>query len=150
MKIFKTVLPVFLLMFCLTGYAQKDKDKHEQIKALKVSYFTTELNLSTDEAAKFWPVYNTYDEKQFKLRHGIMRPLIKKIDEVGLDKMSEKEAESYLSKLEDADKELFNLRTKLVNDLKPIIGSAKILKLKKAEEDFKKKLLEQYKDKKKD
>ncbi|MFP9100625.1 sensor of ECF-type sigma factor [Flavobacterium sp. RHBU_24] len=147
MKIFKTLLPILLLMCCLTGYAQ---NKHEQIKALKVSYFTTELNLTTDEAAKFWPVYNAYDEKQFKLRHDVMRGLIKKIDEVGLDKMSDKEAEGYLNKLQAADKELFNLKAKLVEDLKPIIGSAKIMKLKKAEEDFKQKLLEQYKDKKKD
>jgi hypothetical protein len=150
MKIFKQLVPLLFLMCCLTGYAQKDKDKHEQIKALKVSFFTTELNLSTDEAAKFWPVYNAYDEKQFKLRHDVMRGLIKKIDEVGLDKMSDKEAEGYLNKLEAADKELFNLKAKLSDDLKPIIGAAKILKLKKAEEDFKKKLLEQYKDKKKD
>lgn len=150
MKIFKLLLPLFLLLFSLTGYAQKDKDKHEQIKALKVSYFTTELSLTTDEAAKFWPIYNAFDEKQFKIRHDIMRPLIKKIDEVGLDKMSDKEAESYLNRLEAADKDLFNLKAKLSDDLKPVIGSAKILKLKKAEEDFKKKLLEQYKDKKKD
>jgi len=147
MKKLKLLLPLFLL-FCLTSYAQKDK--HEQIKALKVSYFTTELNLSTDEAAKFWPIYNAFDEKQYKIRHDKMRPLIKKIDEVGFDKMSEKEASGYLDKLEAADKELLELKMKLADDLKSVIGSAKILKLKKAEEDFKKKLIEQFKDKKKD
>lgn len=147
MKKLKTLLPL-LLLFCLTGYAQKDK--HEQIKALKVSFFTSELSLSPDEAAKFWPIYNAFDEKQFKIRHEKMRPLIAKIDQAGFDKMPEKEAAGYLDKLETADRELFELKAKLTDDLKPVIGSAKILKLKKAEEDFKKKLIEQFRDKKKD
>jgi hypothetical protein len=34
------------------------KDKKDQIKALKVAFFTTELDLSK-EAEKFWAIYNT-------------------------------------------------------------------------------------------
>ncbi len=147
----KLILPL-LLVFSLTVYAQEGKNKKErweQIKALKVSFLTTELNLTAEESEKFWPVYNAHEEKQYRIRHDKMRPLVKKIDEAGYDKISEKEALSYLSQLEDADEELFNLRKKLVADLKSIIGAARVLKLKKAEEDFNKKLLHKYKDKKK-
>ena len=141
-----------LLLFSISIFAQDGNDKKEkweQIKALKVSFLTTELKLTSDESEKFWPVYNAYEEKQYKIRHDKMRAIVRKIDEVGPDKMSEKDALSYLDQLEDADEELFNLRKKLVADLKPIIGPARILKLKKAEEDFNKKLLKQYKEKKK-
>ena len=141
---------IMCLLFCVTAGMYAQKGKHEQIKALKVSFFTTELNLSADEAAKFWPVYNTYDDKVFRLRHDVMRPIIKKMDATGIDKISAKEAEMYLNKLEDADRDLFNRKQKLVEDLKPIIGPVKILKLKKAEEDFKRRLLEQYRDKRKE
>ncbi len=152
----KLILPL-LLVFSLSVFAQGDKaqekkerkEKREQIKALKASFLTTELKLTSEESEKFWPVYNAFEEKQYKIRHDKMRPLIKKIDEVGLDKMSEKDALAYLDQLENADEELFSLRKKLVTDLKPIIGPARILKLKKAEEDFNKKLLNKYKDKKK-
>ncbi|MCW4467810.1 sensor of ECF-type sigma factor [Flavobacterium sp. MFBS3-15] len=150
MKI-KMLLPL-LLLFSVSLFAQGDKDKkekREQIKALKVSFLTTELKLTADESEKFWPVYNAYEEKQYKIRHDKMRQIIKKIDEVGTDKMSDKDALSYLNQLEDADEELFNLRKKLVADLKPIIGPARILKLKKAEDDFNKKLLHKYKENKK-
>ena len=139
----------FILLFSLTAFGQGHKEKREQVQALKVSYFTTELNLSSDEAAKFWPVYNAYEEKYFSVRHNKMRGLIKKIDETGIDKLSEKEADAYLNQFEDADAELFSLRKKLVTDLKPILSSVKILKLKKAEDDFNKKLLSKYKGKKK-
>jgi hypothetical protein len=144
----KLILPLFIL-FSISMFGQKDdhKEKREQIKALKVSFLTTELSLTSEESEKFWPIYNVYEEKQWQIRHNKMRPIIKKLDEIGLDKMSEKEAAGFLEKLQDADEELFNLRNKLVADLKPVIGSAKILKLKKAEDDFNKKLLEKYKDK---
>jgi hypothetical protein len=147
MKI-KILLPLVFLI-SLATFAQGDKkDKHEQIKALKVSFITTELSLTAEESEKFWPIYNAYEDKQFKIRHDKMRPIKKKIDEVGLDKMTEKEAAGLLEKLEAADEELFNLRKKLVADLKPVIGSAKVLKLKKTEDDFNKKLLDKFKDKK--
>ncbi|MES2485092.1 MAG: sensor of ECF-type sigma factor [Bacteroidota bacterium] len=144
----KLLLPIILL-FSVTLYAQKDhKEKREQIKALKVAFLTTELNLTAEESEKFWPVFNAFEEKQYQIRHDKMRPIFKKIEETGLDKMNEKDAAAYLEKLQAADEELFKLREKLVTDLKPIIGSAKVLKLKKAEEDFNKKLLDKYKEKK--
>ncbi len=138
-----------LLLFTISMFGQKDdhKEKREQIKALKVSFLTTELSLTADESEKFWPVYNVYEEKQWQIRHDKMRPIFKKIEETGLDKMSEKEAAGYLDKLQAAEQELLTLRNKLVTDLKPIIGAVKILKLKKAEDDFNRKLLEKYKDK---
>lgn len=147
MKI-KFILPL-LLLFSVTLFAQGKKEKREQIKALKVSYITTQLDLTSEQSAKFWPVYNEFEQKQYQIRHDKMRPLIKKIDEVGIDKMSEKEALNYLNQLEDADEELFTLRKKLAAELKAIIGPVKVLKLKKAEDDFNKQMLSKYKGKKK-
>lgn len=143
----KYILP-FILLFTLTAFAQTRQEKKEQIKALKVSYITTELNLTSDQSAKFWPVYNEYDRKHYDIKYNRMRPLIKKIDEVGIDKMSEKEALNYLNQLQDLEEELFELRQKMVADLKAIIGPVKVLKLKKAEDDFNRKLLKKYKEKK--
>ena len=147
MKI-KLLLPM-LLLFTIAAFSQGPKDKHEQIKALKVSFLTTELGLTSEESEKFWPIYNAFEEKQFQIRHDRMRPLVKKIDADGIDKITEKEALNYLNQLEAADEDLFNLRKKLVADLKPVIGPIKVLKLKKSEEDFNRKLLSKYKGKKK-
>lgn len=141
---------ILCLLFLSVGVLQAQNKKHEQIKSLKVSFFTTALELTPEEASKFWPIYNTFDEKAYKIRHDRVRPLIKKMDETGIDKMSAKEAEAYLNKFEAADKDLLSLKQQLTEDLIPIIGPVKVLKLKKAEEDFKAKLLEQFRDKKKD
>ncbi|WP_297332538.1 sensor of ECF-type sigma factor [Flavobacterium sp.] len=143
----KYLLPL-LLLFSLSIFAQGGKEKRERIKALKVSFLTTELNLTSEEAAKFWPVYNAFEEKEFDLRHRKMRGLVRKLDEGGLDSMTDKEALSYLNQLEAADEELFKLRQKLIADLKTIIGPVKILRLKKAEDEFNKRLLAKYKERK--
>lgn len=34
-----------------------------RIETLKIAYITQKLNLTTDEAEKFWPVYNKYMEE---------------------------------------------------------------------------------------
>lgn len=143
----KLLLTLFL-SFSLSVFSQDHKQKRDQIKALKVSFLTTELNLTSDESAKFWPVYNTYEEKEYQIRHDKMRSIIKKIDQAG-NTLTEKDANTYLTQLQEAEEELLALRKKMVTELKPIIGAVKVIKLQKAEFDFKRKLLSKYRDKKK-
>ena len=141
----KNAITLILLAVTFTFQAQVD-EKREKIKALKTAFFTTELSLSSEESAKFWPIYNAFDEKQFELRHTKMKSLINKLKN-SIDTMSEKEALSVLNQLEDYDQELFENRKKLVTNLKQVISPIKILKLKKAEDDFNRTLLKQYKGK---
>ncbi|MDI1303936.1 MAG: sensor of ECF-type sigma factor, partial [bacterium] len=60
----KKLFPILLLLISFSFYGQGEKmrEKKEQIKALKVAFLTTELKLTSNEAEKFWPVYNTFDD----------------------------------------------------------------------------------------
>ncbi|WP_310002983.1 sensor of ECF-type sigma factor [Flavobacterium granuli] len=146
---FKKMYPILFLFlsFNFYGQSEKFKEKREQIKAMKVAFLTTELDLTPSEAEKFWPIYNTFDDKQFELRHQKMKGYYKRMQNDELDKLSEKDASLLLNQIEDSEEDLFNLRKKFVTSLKEILPSTKIIKLKKAEEDFNRKLLQQYKDK---
>lgn len=146
----KQLLLLLLALVSCGVFAQGGglKHKKEQIKALKVAFITEKVELSTDEAEKFWPIYNAFDDRQFELRREKMDALRNRLDEGELAKMSDKEAASILAQMENTETEIYQLRKKLVSDLRPIIGSLKILKLKKAEEDFNRKLLQQFKKKK--
>ncbi|MBF4484460.1 MULTISPECIES: sensor of ECF-type sigma factor [unclassified Flavobacterium] len=148
MKI-KNILPIILFFATFSFYAQNDKtdEKREKIKAYKVSFLTTELELTSTEAEKFWPVYNAFDDKQFELRHEKMKTYLRKLDDDNISSMSEKEAAVLLSQIESTDKELYLLRDKYYTNLKKILSAKKILKLKKSEDDFNRKLLKQYRDK---
>lgn len=145
----KTNKLVLILIFLLSihSFAQsRMEDKKEQIRALKVGFITTELALTTDEAAKFWPIYNAYDDKQFEIRHQKMKALKQRMD-ADLDKMNEKEAANLLVQMENTEDELYQMRKKFVANLRGVLPSVKIIKLKKAEDDFNRKLLQQYRNK---
>lgn len=146
MKNFKIISIVFLL-FALNTKAQPNPEKKEQIKALKVAFITNELSLTTDEATKFWPIFNAFDAKQQEIRSTKTKSLIKKMSDEDLDKMTDKEANYLLTQLENTEEELFFNRKKLLVSLKGILSPIKLLKLKRAEDNFSKKLLQQYRNK---
>ncbi|MCD0465647.1 sensor of ECF-type sigma factor [Flavobacterium sp. ENC] len=148
MKI-KNIFPLFLFLVSYSFYAQNDKvdEKREKIKAYKVSFLTTELELTSTEAERFWPIYNAFDDKQFELRHDKMKTYLRKLDDDNINSLSEKEAAVLLSQIESTDKELYLLREKYMTNLKKVLSAKKILKLKKSEDDFNRKLLKQYRDK---
>lgn len=148
MKLTK-LFPILLLLISFSFYGQGEKmrEKKEQIKALKVAFLTTELKLTSNEAEKFWPVYNTFDDKQFELRHQKMKSFMRRMNDETLDKMSEKEAIAFLNQMESTEEEIFVLRKNFIATLKGIIPATKIIKLRKSEENFNRKLLQQYRDK---
>lgn len=147
MKLIKLVTSL-LLFISFNFYAQgeKMKEKREQIKTMKIAFLTSELDLSVTEAEKFWPVYNAFEEKEFELKHLKMRSFIKRLRD-GKEKLNEKEAGVLLSQIETNEEEVFLLRKKFIGNLKGILPASKIIRLKKSEEDFNRKLLAQYRNK---
>lgn len=143
----KTNKLLFIFFLSISAFAQTHfEEKKEQINALKVGFITKELALTSEEAIKFWPIYNAYDDRQFELRHQKMKAFKQRMD-TDLEKMSEKEAAVLLSQMESTENELFQMRKKFVANLKGVLPSVKIIQLKKAEEDFNRKLLQQYRNK---
>lgn len=146
MKI-RNLLPLISLLVVITANAQGSiKEKKEHVKSLKIAYITNELKLTPEEAAKFWPIYNSFDEKFFELRHTKMRRLLTPKNEDKIDELSENEASQLLTQMENNEEEMHQIRKKYIASLRGILPSYKIIKLKKAEDDFNKKLLQQYRE----
>lgn len=150
MKI-KKILPLLIVFISATSFAQDGsfiRKKKEQIKSLKVAFITNELALTPDEASKFWPIYNSFEEKQQEIKKQKLKGYIGRMDDDSFDKLSDKEAATILSQMESGEDELYQEKKKYMASLKTIISPIKILKLKKAEENFNRKLLQQYRNKK--
>jgi hypothetical protein len=145
----KNIFTILLLLVSISFYAQGKKmlEKKEQIYALKVAFITNELSLTSTEAEKFWPIYNSFEDRQFDLKRQKFISYIKKMDDETLNKMSDKEALTVLTQMEASEDEVFQLRKKLITSLKSFLSPVKIIKLKKAEDEFNKKLLQQYREK---
>lgn len=61
----KTLFTIMIMLFSVAGAAiaqeqQPDLKQEEKIQTLEIAFISRKLNLTTDEAQKFWPVYNEY------------------------------------------------------------------------------------------
>jgi Spy/CpxP family protein refolding chaperone len=150
MKI-KNILSLLIVFISVNAMAQDGafiRKKKEQIKTLKVAFITNELSLTPDEASKFWPLYNAFEERQQEIKKQRLKGYVDRMDNESFDKLSEKEAATMLAQMESSEDELHLAKKKFVTSLKGVISPIKILKLKKAEENFNRKLLQQYRDRK--
>ena len=86
----KILFPIIFLLVTSLSFSQGFKEKREKVKALKVAYITEQLELTTDEAQKFWPIYNAFDENQSELRHEKMRAILDRFKPGNVEKLSEK------------------------------------------------------------
>lgn len=117
----------------------------ERIKALKVAHITKKLDLSSQEAQQFWPVYNAFDAKVTKLRNNELQSIKREI-RISAGKLSDAQAETLLDRLMSVENDLHDARVVLVNDLKKVISAQKIIRLKAAEDEFNKILLQKLKE----
>lgn len=145
----KFLLPFLLLFVSTVSFSQGFRGKKEKVKALKVAYITDELNLTTEEAQRFWPIYNAFDDKQAELRHEKMKAILDSFEPGSVEKLSEKDASSLLVQMEIIEETLFALRKKFIKELQSVLPAKKIIRLKKAEDDFNRQLLRQMRDNRK-
>ncbi len=142
------LLATLAFFFTIAATSQpRLNQKREQVKSLKIAYFTEELKLTPEEAAKFWPLFNTYEEKQRSFKKDRIRAYMDAENNGEIEKMSEKEAIAMLNEIENSEEDAFQNRKKFIASLKTILPATKILKLKKAEDSFNKKLLKQLREK---
>lgn len=135
----KLLFIVFLFTVGLYG----QEGKHEKIKALKITYITEKLSLTSAEAEKFWPVYNNYDEKFHAIRKKERNEIFKKLQN-GLENISDAEANTLIDRSLILESEGLELRKQMIADLRKVISPKKIITLKKTEDDFKRELLDRY------
>lgn len=137
----KKILFVCFVLFGSFHTIAQERDEHrERIKALKTAYITEGLNLSPNDAEKFWPIYNDFNEKRRKLYR-------KEHAELGdLECISEEKAENMVQEYVNIEREDYLLKKKFYSDLRTIFSSKKIIQLKKVEDEFNRKLIREYRE----
>lgn len=140
------ILVIFLLALSPQINAQSS-GKMEQLKALKIGFITEELNLSPSEASDFWPIYNSHQEKIHKLYHE-NRSIRRELKPDNFEAMSDSKATELLNKILKTDKDIYLEKEAMFENLKTVLPPKKIIKLHKAENEFSRKILEQYRRRK--
>lgn len=142
----KYILFLFLFTAGISGLQAQSRDSkadhREKIKALKVAFITEGLNMNTQLAQKFWPIYNRYEDQKRALHRR------EHIDLNDAESISEGKAEEMLKEYLAVEKEEYTIKRELFSDLKKILSAKDIIKLHKLEADFNKKLLKEYRTRK--
>lgn len=133
------LLVVLAILLTASTFAQRPAQ--ERIKTLKVAFITERLGLTSEEAQNFWPVYNAHDESLQKIRRKERQRFGSQLPY--LEDLSENETSKLLAEFRTIQKEKFNLEQNFIADLENVLPSKKIVLLLKAEEDFKRRLLQQ-------
>lgn len=140
----KKILNSLLMATCLTlalGAVQaQDGGGREKIEAAKIAMITNRLNLTTDQAQVFWPVYNEYNNRKQELTRK-MKQLNTESLRPNNDNVVDdlKEYNGIKQKLADLDDEYLNKFLK-------VISPTQLAELYKTEQMFNKMLLNRLKN----
>jgi hypothetical protein len=113
---YNRIIGITALCLQLTlGSTAQQPQKVEMLESLRVAYITKQLQLSPEEAQKFWPVYNNYQQDQRKLM---------------------KEHKDKNGTELELEEKLLNLRKRYRNDFTRTISEEKFDRLMKAERNW--------------
>lgn len=136
-----------ILLFLLIpafAFSQGPRPMDEKMEAYKVTWLTTKLDLSADEAKIFWPIYNDYVREQGTLRRERMQKMIsfRKIKEI--EDLDDAQIQSLILNDFDFKQRDLNIEKKYYNKFKSNLPIKIVGKFYRAQEAFKKELLSRY------
>lgn len=138
----KYTLILLLLTAALRTAAQDDRK--EKIEALKIGFITQELDLTPDEAQKFWPVYNRYEDELKALRKSRKTEMMNM--RLNIDSLSDAEVSKAIDNELSFQQQEVELRKKYVSEFRKVLPTKKVARLLRAEQQFKLKLLQEVRD----
>ena len=147
MKNIKRLLSTALLMTALfmipQAYAQKSgnidgKGRKERVAQLKIAFITKELELTTAEAEKFWPLYNEMSSSIKKERKS--RKEKSKTLKANYETLTESEVKKTTEQILDSQIKEVTIRKEYMEKIAGVI-TYKAVKLLTVEQKFKQELL---------
>jgi hypothetical protein len=115
---------------------------------MKVGFITDRLNLTPEEAKVFWPVYNKYQDELEIVRKSRRENLINA--KMNFDEMTDKEVDKAIEAEIASRQNELDLLKKYHPQFRQVLPIKKVAKLYRAEEDFKRKLLDMIQEKRGD
>lgn len=138
----KACMVIIFLLTVFISFAQDGKlseEKRKEFDAQKVAFFTQALDLTPEEAAVFWPLYN----EMFKKIRTTDWETRKLIHEAGNTKnVSDKQARELIEKILDKEQQTLQIKKEYYQKMMKAVPVQKISKLDWVEHKFHKQLIE--------
>ncbi len=135
----KLLLTTLVLVFALASALAQPADRvKERVKAQRVAIYTEVLNLTSEEAEGFWPIYNQFLKDREKVQSDLK--------DIRRDNLTDAEAEAQVKKYLELRQRELDLEKEMVQKVRKVISMQKIGKIPEAEREFRKIVLEKLKD----
>lgn len=147
----KYLIVVVLSLFSLTRtavFAHQEGDWQEKMRAERVAFLTTAMELTPAEAEKFWPVYNSMEAERRASFGKVMRAYKALSDGVAAGK-TDKELEVLVNDYTTANKNSHSIEAKYTPQLVKVLSVSKVAKLFVAEEEFRRQQIGRWSSNKK-
>lgn len=124
--------------------AQERSGRSEEIESYKIAYLTQKLDLSPAEAKIFWPIYTDWQKELNALRSERTKSVIshKKIEEI--EGLSDTQIHSLITNEINIKQKNLNIEKKYYNRLKSSLPLQVVGKYYRAQETFKRELLNRF------
>lgn len=140
LRIFTLLFAMLLVAF--TSQAQgKRGGRGEKIDAARTAFLTDKMQLTTEQAQKFWPVYNEYDAKRSELRKK-SRPFKGQ----KLETLTDAQLKEQMNTMFDTRQKELNLDKEYADKFQKVISVRQLAALYKGEREFMKVLLQKLQD----
>ncbi|TKC07035.1 hypothetical protein [Pedobacter frigoris] len=138
---------IITLFFSLPFFALAQRpggDRGEEIEAYKIAFLTQKLDLSPEEAKIFWPIYTSWQKQQSDLRKERQQKMIsfRKISEI--ENLSDSEVQALIQNDFAMRQRELNLDVIYYRKLKTSLPIKIVGKFYRAQEAFKRELLNKY------
>lgn len=146
----KEIIIVLTSIFVLLNIAVKAQEKEthearmEKYRTEKVSFLTTRLDLTPAEAEKFWPIYNQMEKQRWEAQKS-RRNLEDKVREAE-ESLSDNEVTRLTRDFAGSMQKEGNLMTNYNEKFLKVLPPKKVLKLYKAENEFRMNMIKKYRD----
>jgi len=122
----------FIAFSCSSLFAQKNSEQFQKIEIAKIAYITKRLDLSTQEAQKFFPLYNDYRQE--------MRDIVREKRSGNTKRRSRNELEF--------DSEVLSCKKKYREKFKEAVSASKASQFFEVEREFRDQLFKELENRK--
>lgn len=144
MRIFKAnimktySLSILALVLAPCMLMAQSEEAMKKIEAARIALITERLELSPEQAEKFWPIYREYNDKRRELRTELRNAR----RDVNPSELTEEQSRQLMALAMEIKQRELKLEQDYSGRLQAIITSRQLLRLKNAEQDFHKMLLQ--------
>jgi hypothetical protein len=138
-KDMKKILLFLSIVFLVPSLKSEGQTNLEKLNNYKIGFFTKKLDLSSEEAVKFWPVYNEYQTQRNSLQMEKLK--INRNFNQNESSLSDKQLTEMGDKYVDLLAQESNLAVDFHKKLKEVLPPAKVIRYYQAENQYKAQLL---------